>query len=243
MARLQFFESDIKVAIRNDLSREEIGRELAAFAKADMRAYLASLPARPHVRTFINGREGVREEAVIAPGPIVYELDFRIEVALLGLRTLRRDSPVRSGKYRRSHFVMVGGQEVTESALESGRVVLHPASEIIITNDQPYHRKVHVGASGFRAYRHLYERARQVILRRFGQIVRVDIRFIDLSGPPAIGGAPVPWVLKTHGRRRRAAQDARSSAFRAGLQFLAGRTDTAAGQQVRYPALVINLRQ
>jgi hypothetical protein len=65
-------------------------------------------------------------------------------------------------------------------------------------------------------------------------LVEVERQFITI---------PDGYVLKGRQPRRLAVQSKRSSAFRAGRRYLAGRRDTAAGQRMTYPALIIQNRR
>jgi hypothetical protein len=68
-----------------------------------------------------------------------------------------------------------------------------PGVEIVITNDQPYARKIQVGAMKMSVPPGIYEDARQFVQRNFGQMVAVQLRFVQLAGG---------YVLKRSGGRK-----------------------------------------
>lgn len=258
MARPQAFERELKLATAG-LEPAAISALLAQAAKqALVEAQSQGVAAREFVRS-VNGRVGAPEESVIAPGPIVYSFNWLPEIAAYALAFVEERSPVASGRFRRSWFVMVNGALVTDFE------AVPLDAEIIITNDQPYARKIEVGHMKMRVPPGIVEDAQQAVMRRYGNIVKARKRFINLSGAYVLSGnqrsssaaALAQWYgvpaevirgWKNEGRalgtvdlaRRLAAQDRRSSTFRAGRELLAGRKDTARGQELRYPALVIS---
>lgn len=173
MARIGAFDREIAVATAG-LSPAEIAKTLAATARAALADVKKTQPG-PH-RTFVNGREGVSEDAVQAPGPIVYEFELGPDIATFALHTLRAMSPVRSGAYRDAHFLMVDGATAPVSAATLD-------ADLLITNDRPYARKIHVGAmENLRVPPGIYERARRAVMARWGNAVRVEVTFVSLAG-------------------------------------------------------------
>jgi len=90
---------------------------------------------------------------------------------------------------------------------------------VTITNDQPYLRKIHQGSKGFEKYvpPGIVEKVRQQVLRRYRQSVEANIEFVSLQGGYILKGARTS--RHTH------------------------RKDTAAGQEMLYPALILTPRQ
>ena len=166
-----------------------LASELAKTAKEELAKAQASGAAPRSYAKYVNGREGVDEEKVILPGPIVYQFEWLTEVARYALTFARARSPVASGRFSRSWFLMVDGAEVKSiNQIPVG-------SEIIITNDQPYVRKIEVGAMRMRVPPGIVEDMRQAVQRRFGNTVIARKTFIDLAGgyilrrPPKKGQA------------------------------------------------------
>jgi len=234
MATAGAFERQLTVATAG-LEPDAIGRLLAQTARAALADAIRSGEASERYTRSVNGRVGAAEETVVAPGPIVYRFHYLEEVALYALTFCTARSPEKSGRYRASWFAMVDG------AVWDGISEIPADAELIITNDQPYHRKIDVGAMRLRVAPRIVESARQAVLRQFRGSVTAERRFIALDGI-GTSGQTLPYILKGKGRRRRAAQTRRSSAYRAGREFLASRRDTAAGSEMTYPALVVRAR-
>jgi len=93
---------------------------------------------------------------------------------------------------------------------------------VIITNAQPYVRKVQVGAMEMNAAPFLFNSARSAVVKQFGSTgngFSFAVRFVDI----AAGVHPlIPYVLRGHYRGRR-------------------RRDREAGQHLAYPALIMNM--
>lgn len=175
MARPQAFERELKLATAG-LDPANISKLLAQFAKQELAKVQASGEAPEHYVRAVNGRIGAPEESVVPPGPIVYSFNVLPEVAEYALAFAKERSPVKSGRFKRSWFVMVNGAQTSD--LENIPI----DSECILVNDQPYARKVEIGAMVMRVPPGIVEDARQAVMRRFGNIVTAQKRFIPLSG-------------------------------------------------------------
>src|SRR5689334_2411668 len=215
--RVQAFESRLTLVV-SDLTGPAAAARLAAFAREQLADAISSGEGSRNYTRFVNGREGVAEESVRLPGPILYRFSWLDEVAEYALEFLRARSPVgpvERGHYRDSHEALVHGEVVATSRDPSAiRAANIPAgAEIVISNSMPYSRKIEVGAMRMRVPPRVYEDARQNVLRHYRQIARADLRFITRSDG---------YVLKGHGKRKR--------------------KDNAAGTDLTYPALVLNLR-
>lgn len=223
MARTAF-EKVIDLAVAN-AKPPEIQRRHAAIARKGLADHVGRLQHKPAVVTLVDGRRGAAEETVQAYGVIRYEFQRQREIAAYALRRCRELSPERSGRYRDSWFVMSAGRQVNEADMPEGQ-------ELVIVNDQPYHRKIIVGAQRniVQVPPGIIETVRQELFQQFGYVVNAEIRYIHLQGG---------YILKGRRQRKRSAQNNMSSAFRAGQEFISGRKDTAAGQPMTYPALII----
>lgn len=211
MARPQAFERELKIATAG-LELPAINALLAKTAREALAQAQRSGEAPQHYVRRVNGRQGAPEESVQAPGPIVYTFSVLPEIAAYALTFAQTRSPKRSGRFRRSWFVMVNGLHVT--AFDN----IPPDAEVIITNDQPYARKIEIGKteSGrpfvIQVPPGIVEDTRQAVMRRFGNTITAQRRFISLGGA---------YKLRSGGRRRK---------------------DRGAGRALTYPALVINQR-
>lgn len=210
------FERVINLAVAR-VKPPELQKLHARVARKALANHLAKIEHKPNVVRFVDGRQGMREESVQPYGVIRYEFQRLGEIAQFALARARALSPVKSGQYRESWFIMAGGREVASNAIPEGVA-------LTLTNDQPYHRKLEMTVNrkvlqrrSVRLPPGIVERVRQDIFKEFGRVVDADIRFIDLAGRPALGGAEVPWRLRRDG----------------------GRAGRRKGDRVTYPALII----
>lgn len=215
MARIQSFAQDLKLATAG-LAPNVIAQELANFARAELAARIRSGEASPRYDRFVNGVAGADENTVVPPGPIVYDFHWWNEVLEYAVETLQERSPVRSGRFRRSWFVMVNNQPVVDySQIPIG-------AEVIVTNDQPYSRKIEVGYMQMSVPHGVAEDSMAKIKRRFGNVVEIRKAMIKL---------PNGYILK--------------GVFRRGIRPQSRtnlRRDTMAGAEMTYPALIFKMR-
>ena len=231
MARLGEFDRLIQVATRG-LEPQAIAAKLARIAREQNEVVLKDQAARtggirPGVTVAVNGRLGVPEEQVVPPGPIVYSYSYVREIVEFAMAFLVARSPEASGAYKRAWFVMADGSRVAIDAIPEG-------SEIVITNDRPYHRKIDVGGMKASVPPQIVEDGRQALMARYGNMVKVERTFVTLSGG---------YVLKGKQRTRAASTSRKSSAARGKRTTLARRKDLEAGRPMTYPALRITLRE
>ena len=209
MARPRAFDRELRLATAG-LEPQAVSRLLAQFARQELAKVQASGEAPQHYVRSVNGRIGTLEESVIPPGPIVHSFNALPEVAQYALAFAKERSPVRSGRFKNSWFVMVNGRQIAN--LEE----IPLDGELILTNDQPYSRKIEVGHMKMRVPPGIVEDTRQAVMRRFGNIVAAQKRFIPLQRP---------YILKRGSQRRGRADKDRSG-----------------GRELTYPALVVSLR-
>ncbi len=232
MTTFETFGRDIRLASAG-MSGEAMARELATFAKAELRRVIREGIASPIYQTFVNGAEGVAEESVKPPGPIVYVfLNWRLIIEH-ALEALVRNSPHKTGAFQRAFVVISGGRIVTDYD------AIGPNDEVIITNSRPYVRKIQVGAMKMSVPPRLFGKGRAAVFSRFGrQMLAAEVTFLNM---PSGIHADIPYILKGHQRVRAAARSQFSSAFREGRTTLARRKDLEAGQPLTYPALILNM--
>lgn len=160
-----------------------VRREIAETEWANHRAL--GRATTPHVIT-VNGRRGAPIEAVKVPGGNIlvdFNVDLRVEVARWILETLRRTSPVLSGRYREAHALYLDGVEtrVVPDMISAG-------AEIMISNPLPYHRRLEIGRteSGrpfvVQTEDRLYERTVRYVKARFGGAVTIAYTFRAVGG-------------------------------------------------------------
>lgn len=148
----------------------------------EARKILARLKARyPGVpyKTSINGTQvsNGTEESMSANGSITYEFMFLKKVAREALVLAKDESPVESGRYKRSWFILYEGAEINVSELPDAAV------EIILTNDQPYARKIQTrGARLARVQPGIVDRIKVKLASRYKSFVNFEVKYIELHG-------------------------------------------------------------
>jgi hypothetical protein len=214
MIRFQGFERRATISTLG-IAQADLPGTLARFAQERRDALIAEGRASPVYETIVNGVIGAAETSVRLPGPIVYQFEYLAEVVTTGLALLRESAPVLSGRYRDSFFAMANGRAIADPA------DIPAGAEVILTNDQPYSRKIQVGAQRTRVPPHLFDRVQQALRRQYGDLLRIDLRFIPLQQG---------FVLRRTGLRRHANGTVKR------------RADVLAGDDLTYPALVINTK-
>jgi hypothetical protein len=204
------FDRDLKL-ITAEVEPEILRRELAAFAKRSLAEAIASGEASPMYDRYVNDRLGAPEESVQLPGPIVYVFSNWSVILKEALAELERRAPRRSGKFQQSFIVLVNQQIVTDFSR------IAPDAEVIITNAQPYVRKVETGVLKVPRY-YVFDGTKNFLVRRFGGSqgsFSFVTRWLNITG----GVHPlIPYVLKgSQGKRK----------------------DRQAGMPITYPAIVI----
>jgi hypothetical protein len=203
------FEEVIRLSLEQ-FSPEEAKRQHIAIARSVLAEYLTTSGTSPDVSIETDGHKASSEESVKPFGVIVYRFTYMQEITAYALALARELSPVDSGRFKGSWFAMVDHAEIEPAAIP-------PGATVIITNDQPYLRKIHQGSKGFERYvpPGIVEKVRQQVLRRYKQNVDAYVEFITLEGGYILkGGRP--------GARHR--------------------KDTAAGRELTYPSLKIQPR-
>lgn len=180
--RTQYLDRELKLALRADIGPEAMAAELAKFSRANLAEYLGTLSYAPGYDTYVNGRSGVPEESVIAPGPIIYNFNYWPQILEFAMAYLRGRSPKTPAKgghkgrdkaYRDSFFVLAGG---VEKHPRQWSLIPPDIDEVIITNDAPYHRKVDVQLMGYKTIKMsvlpgIMDDGAAAIRRQFGDLV------------------------------------------------------------------------
>lgn len=207
---------DVQLATES-ISPENIDKELAKFARAELAKAIDGGEASSIYEKFINGREGDEEETVQAPGPILYVFSYWEPVIKFALAALSKRSPVRTGRYRDTVQVMIGSQRISPDApISAGETVS-------IVSTQPYSRKIEVGYMVIRdPGAGVFQAVRQQVQSQFGKAL--EVKFVMRTIP---GG----YILK--------------GVFRRGVKPGARKKlakDTAAGATMTYPSLEMRFR-
>lgn len=120
--------------------------------------------------------------SVKLPGPIVYNYRYLTDVIQFALDELRRQSPVQSGDYVRSHTLYVNGApvDVIPKTLNAG-------DRLFISNPVPYARKLEIGKTkAGRAFvvqvpNRIYERVTDLVKARVRGAAKVRFGYASLG--------------------------------------------------------------
>ena len=144
-------DRDIAVIFQDNLSPAAQSTALAAFARQSLDEAKAENEAAlgivPPYDTYVDGTLGGSEDQVAPDGVIIYQFKLIGDVLTFIDEQLIAHSPVRSGRYQRSHMLYADGVEADPGTPPLG------AAEYTFLNAQPYSRKIErgevtVGAGG-----------------------------------------------------------------------------------------------
>ncbi len=206
---------------------EEARLEFVQFAKKTVAEEIAAgRTLSRRYRREVDGKMDAQEDAVRIPGVIKYNFDFWGNVIPFVLDFLAKAAPSDSGRYRMSFFVLSDRRLVTDFEGISRN------AEVVISNDQPYSRKVEVGHTKFSHGDHrIFEDARQAVLAEFKDLVEAQLAYITFGQPySGLAKGEIPYRL--HGHR----------GFTRGHKKFArryARKDVAEGELMTYPSLVL----
>jgi hypothetical protein len=168
----------------DSLSPNEASRQFAAIAAEQIedasQTNAQALGRRPPSTTFVDGRAGASLESVRPDGVIVTEFELILDVLIYISNLLDQFSPVKTGRYKRSHILLADNVEIdvhTPSLAPQVAV----ADEYIFVNTQPYARKIEHGSSQ-QSPRGVYEAVSLVARRRYGKIASIVFGFRTLLG-------------------------------------------------------------
>lgn len=196
---------------------------IVATAKREHARVMADEPAPSSFVRFVDGQLGAREEQVRPDGRIVYQYSRIEEVVEFALATLRQISPVLTGRYKDAHEVFLNGKPVAD--VKEYRA----GDDLMITNLQPYARKIEVGKMVMRVAgtSKVYQQARRLIMNRYGNSASIEFTYRANIAGRAVDQA------KTATKRRKATPGSFEATLAPGVH---NKPD------MRYPCLVIRER-
>lgn len=203
----EFFERDLKIATAG-LEQNAIAAALAKLAREEVARAVAE-GASPNYERYVNGRRGVSESSVVPPGPIVYVFNNWPLIINATIAELKKRAPRRTGRFMNSFIVLADQQPVTDYKS------IDADAEVIVTNRQPYVRRIEVGGNRSTGER-MFELTKNAVRRRFKDAFEVQAKFLNITSGVAPG---VPWILK---------------------RSQGGRRDRQAGMPITYPSIVLN---
>lgn len=191
--RIDPINRDIELLLRDDLSPAAQSRALADFASGELkkaqdtnRAALGSVPSH---ETYVDGRRSADLQKVRPGGVIVFDFNLLGELFAWIDFMLITHSPVKSGRYRRSHILLADGVEIEQDG------PLPDASEFVYLNVQPYARKIERGLSK-QAPDGVYEVVSVLAKRRFGNLAKIHFTYRRLAaGKRGHGDDRQPAIL------------------------------------------------
>jgi hypothetical protein len=188
--RIDVLEREVLVSFARELSAEVRSRELAQFAREELkkgqdqnRAALGRVP--PH-ETFVDGQRSENLDRVRPEGNIVFEFDLMEDIFGWIGEMLIKHSPVLTGRFRQS-FVFLADNKV----IDPGSPVPLDANEYVFVNIQPYARKIERGLSA-QAPDGVMDVVATMAQRRFGNIARIRFGYRT----PLLGAINV-WANQT----------------------------------------------
>ncbi len=204
------FESIINLNLKR--FEPEVARQIhIKTARTSLKAFLDRQKDKPQYSIYTDGVQSFSEDNVRAFGNITYVFLRMAQIGKFAIRTARDLSPVQSGRYKKSWLLEADGVLVNENS------VPNDTKQLILVNNQPYARKIHVrGARRRGVPPGIVEKVRQLILRQHRQSVTVNLRYIELHGA---------YVLKNDYVQKR-----KSGRIR---------LHTRRGSELTYPALII----
>lgn len=200
--RFDPIDRDVELFLTQDMDPRAASKALAAFAReqftlADQQNTRALGRKAPH-DTFVDGRASENLEAVKPDGTIVFEWQLVNDALAWIHQQLVQHSPVKTGRYSRSHVLLADGDEVDPTAPPLN------AREFVYINDQPYSRKIERGLSN-QAPDGVYQVVATLASRRFGNVARVRFGYRSI-----LGGSIGQWAgstsMQRRGRRMNASQ-------------------------------------
>jgi hypothetical protein len=188
-ARVQPFERDLQLLLDDLVSPEQRSAALAEFAREEIDKAKAinarALGQVPPLKIFVDGHEGAPLTSVRPTGIIV--ADFQLVNELLEWIDLQLllHSPMKTGRYMRSHRLFADGLQVQIE----GRIPANvpAANEYVFINIVPYARKIERGSST-QAPEGVYQVVAVLAQRRFGNLARISFSYRTAIGGGIIGG-------------------------------------------------------
>jgi len=225
----------IRQFVDANLTPEANARKFAVAARSYRDELIRRGQSPPQFRTFVDGREGAKEETTKPGGATIYSFNLIGRVVRRALEELRRFAPEKSGDLRDSFVVSVDGRPWTKSYEE-----IPTYADVVIVNVAPYARKVETGAMIMTVPKEMFERARQRLLAVFPSVF-FNKTFVLLPASFSTGKFKTPYILKGQFHAPVFEAQRRKRADRLGIMFHRAGRSQERGQQLTYPALSFSL--
>jgi hypothetical protein len=194
VARIEPISRDIQAIIRENLSPAAKSRVLAQFARETIEEASEinrrALGKVPPYQTFVDGRKSGALDRVRPDGVIVAEFDLISGLLSFVSEQLWIHSPVRTGRYQKSHRIFADGALIGEVATNtralagpggrwtSGRI---DAREWVFVSVVSYARRIERGWSP-QAPDGVYQAVAALARRRFASLARVQFTYRGVNG-------------------------------------------------------------
>lgn len=183
-SRIEPIRKDVEVFIA-DLRGPAAAEQFREFARQEIeeakqinRSVLGRVPP---FQMYIDGSKSSSLASVKGSSTILVEFELIAEALIWIAEQLEKFSPVKSGRYKRSHVLLADGSEVEVSAQ------IRLAEEYVFINTVPYARKIERGASS-EAPNGVYQAVAALARGRFGNLARISYGFRTVIGGSIVGG-------------------------------------------------------
>lgn len=181
-AKADRIDRDITLFLE-DVSPAAQSAAIAEFAQEQLDEALksnqAALGAAPAFETFVDGRKDAALGTVKPGGTIVFEFHILSDLIAWIDLMLVEFSPVRTGRYQRSHVLYVDGVKVDPKG------TIPDGKEFVLLNLQPYAEEIENDLSR-QAPDGVFQAVATLANEKFGQIAKVDFEY-----RPAPSDAPI----------------------------------------------------
>lgn len=184
-ARVEPIDRDIELMISEELSPRAQSHQFAQIAGeqiAEARQTNGQILGRlPRYTVSVDGRQGAAIETVKPNGYVIAEFELFNDVLVWIGDQLEKHSPLKSGRYSKSHSIFADGIEVALGGM------LPAADEFVFINTLPYARKIERGQSS-QAPDGVYQVVATLARRLFGNIAKISFSYRTAISGTIIGG-------------------------------------------------------
>jgi hypothetical protein len=177
--RIESVAKDVDVLV-GDLKGTAASQFLAEFAREQIEEVKndnASVLGRvPPFKVFVDGQANASIDSVKPNGVVVAEFELVSDVLIWISQQLTTHSPVKSGRYKRSHILFADGVEIDAQAK-----VIPVAAQYVFTNTVKYARKIETGMSSS-APDGVYQGVAVLARQKYRSIARISYTFMTIAG-------------------------------------------------------------
>lgn len=179
MARAAAFREQLNVFIDKHLSPQAQSAILAGVAKGELHRLISTGQASAIFTKYADGRKNAPEETALHS--IFYEFSYMAQAAAFALGYLMTRSPVKSGRFRDSFFLGIDGRMVHANAFNPATMNTD-VREIIISNTQPYERKIDVQIAhnhrlNYSVPAMMFADCADAVRGRYGNVISVERKY------------------------------------------------------------------